>query len=73
VQLHIFADRRDARSVSRYKVWVQVERIEVTTDRREVFADVGLPDCLGTYDTLSEAQAHIRQLPGWLPDGSENR
>jgi hypothetical protein len=56
-----------------YKVWVQVERIERWPDGDEQYADIGLPDPLGRFDSLGEAQSFIRSLPGWYPDGSDNR
>lgn len=56
-----------------YKVWVQVERIELTDDGGERYDDIGLPDCVGRFPSLEDAQEHVRTLPGWYPDGSDNR
>ncbi|HYM14827.1 MAG TPA: hypothetical protein VEZ14_04660 [Dehalococcoidia bacterium] len=56
-----------------YKVWVQVERIERWPDGDERYTDIGLPDPLGKFRSLSAAQAWVRSLPGWYADGSDNR
>ena len=55
-----------------YKVWVQVERIALSRDT-ESYDNIGLPDTLGRFDTLAEAKAFIRDLPGWDPEGSDYR
>lgn len=54
-----------------FKVWVQVERIPHSDEEPE---DIGLPDPLGTFASLPEAQKFVRSLPGWPNDGmSDNR
>ena len=63
---------RPTRADVRYKVWVQIERIELHRDG-ESYDNIGLPDPIGVYDTLEAAQRHVRTLPGWYPDGSDNR
>ncbi|MDP9236236.1 MAG: hypothetical protein M3P30_02370 [Chloroflexota bacterium] len=53
-----------------YKVWVHVERHDPDSGTYE---DIGLPDPLGRFTSLATAQAFVRTLPGWKPDGSDNR
>ena len=47
-----------------YKVWVQIERIPADENDGD-YENIGLPDPLGMFDTLTEACAFVRQLPGW--------
>ena len=49
-----------------FKVWVSIERINENSDSYE---DEGLPDPLGRFATLGEAQAFVRSLPGWPTEG----
>jgi len=42
-----------------YKVWVSVEEIDEDNDRYE---DVGLPDSLGEFSGLDEADEFVRML-----------
>jgi hypothetical protein len=56
-----------------YKVWVTIERITLHHDGYEDYQDVGLPDPLAVCRTLSQAQAFVRGLPGWEPEGSDHR
>ena len=53
-----------------YKVWVHIERRDPDG---ETYEDIGLPDPLGSFSSLAAAQAFVRTLPGWEPDGSDNR
>ncbi len=53
-----------------YKVWVHIERHDPESDTYE---DIGLPDPLGRFASLETAQAFVRTLAGWRPDGSDNR
>ncbi len=53
----------------RYKVWVSIERNDPDHDRYE---DVGLPDTLATFDSLSAARSFLRALPGWSPFSSDH-
>jgi hypothetical protein len=55
-----------------YKVWVAIERIATRWDGEELYEDVGLPDPIGVFDSLEEAQEHLRSLPGWYPEGSDH-
>ena len=49
-----------------YKVWVQVEKIVDPEEGGDyIYEQVGLPDCIGEFDTFRQATAHIRSLPGW--------
>lgn len=45
-----------------YKIWIQLEEIKRDGKGEEVYQDVGLPDALGTYDSLSAAQRAITGL-----------
>jgi hypothetical protein len=42
-----------------YKVWVHVEECDDETDHYE---EVGLPDCLGTFNGLDEADEFVETL-----------
>lgn len=49
-----------------FKVWVVVERVSSTEEPVEM----GLPDCIGEFDSFEEAAEHVRTLPGWRRFGS---
>lgn len=55
---------------ARYKIWVHIEK-QIGDD--EGYEDIGLPDPIGVFATLDEAQAFVRTLPGWFAEGSDNR
>lgn len=42
-----------------YKVWISVERCD---DDFDEYHDVGLPDCLGTFSGLDEANEFVGTL-----------
>lgn len=49
-----------------YKVWVHIEkRVDPGDGGEDTYEDVGLPDCLGRFETFKLAAVHIRSLPGW--------
>ena len=49
-----------------YKVWVQIEKIvDPEKGGDYIYEQVGLPDCIGEFDTFREATAHVRSLNGW--------
>lgn len=51
---------------SYFKVWVQIEKIVDTPLTKSCECeDVGLPDPLGEFNTLTEAAEFVRKLPGW--------
>ena len=52
-----------------FRVWAQIEQID---DEPEKFTNQGLPDPLGDFETLEEAQEFLRSLPGWDSDGSDH-
>lgn len=68
----IYYAAQDSSQTERYKVWVQIERI-ADEGSGETYENIGLPDPLATRNTLAAAQAFIRTLPGWRPEGSDNR
>jgi len=67
--------------VAEYKVWVQMEQcpdneLEHLGEHlglEEDYANIGLPDCLGVFETPEQAAAFIRSLPGWVSNGSDYR
>ena len=53
-----------------YKVWVQVEHYDDESGNSE---DIGLPDPIGAFDKLEDAQAIVRQiLTAYNPDELEH-
>jgi len=44
-----------------YKVWVHIEQVNESID---LYEDIGLPEELGHYATLENAQAHVKRLMG---------
>lgn len=52
-----------------YKVWVAIERYTPP----DTYEDAGLPDPIGTFDTLAAARAFVRTIPGWTPEHSDHR
>ena len=68
----IYNAAQTSSETERYKVWVQIERI-ADDGTGETYGNIGLPDPLATRNTLAAAQAFVRTLPGWRPEGSDNR
>ena len=43
----------------KFKVWIHIERIDEENDSYE---DEGLPESVGTFDTLEEAESLVGQI-----------
>jgi hypothetical protein len=56
---------------TKYKLWVQLERIIDADMPCEAYEDDGLPDPIYVGNTRMEALRFIRKLPGWKPPMSD--
>jgi len=58
----------------RYKVWVEVEKVPLDGQgEASDYEDIGLPDPVGEYGSLAEAQGVVRQILGLHnPDALED-